>query len=290
MGVIKKIIDIYNSYDGPLPRGLKMLYSWSWCACTWSALAIKLGYTEIMPIEMSCSELIRISKSMGIWIEDDAHVPLLGEAVLYDWQDDGVGDNRGAPDHIGVVVYVDEKLGTFKVVEGNYSNSVKVRNMKIDGRYIRGFISPKYDEEDAYFNVDKVVQEVIDGKWGSGSIREKKLTEAGYNYREIQNRVNFILKDKKNETIPSSNMIKASGYASSHDSSLSGTYKTTDKLNLRDKASTTSKVLTVIPKEKTVQCYGYYSNSVSYRWYYVQFNDGKTIYTGFVASKYLRRV
>ena len=73
-GSHKKIVDIYNSYKGLLPRGLKMKYNWSWCACTWSALAIKLGYTSVMPIEISCYYLIEAAKKMGIWIEDDGAI------------------------------------------------------------------------------------------------------------------------------------------------------------------------------------------------------------------------
>lgn len=57
-GSYKTIIDIYNGYKGAFPRGTKMDYSWPWCACTWSAAAIKLGYTPIMPIEISCYYLI----------------------------------------------------------------------------------------------------------------------------------------------------------------------------------------------------------------------------------------
>jgi len=38
-----------------------------------------------------------------------------------------------------------------------------------------------------------VAMEVIDGKWGNGSTRKDKLTEAGYNYRAVQNEVNKIL-------------------------------------------------------------------------------------------------
>lgn len=82
-GSYKTIIDIYNSYNGAFPRGIKMDYSWPWCACTWSAAAIKLGYTPIMPIEISCYYLIEAAKKKGIWIENDAHVPKVGEGVLY---------------------------------------------------------------------------------------------------------------------------------------------------------------------------------------------------------------
>ena len=64
-GSHKMIVDIYNTYK-PLPRGTKMQYDWPWCACTVSALAIKLGYTDIVPIEMSCSKLIELAKKKGI--------------------------------------------------------------------------------------------------------------------------------------------------------------------------------------------------------------------------------
>lgn len=64
-GSYKKIVDIYNSYTGSFPRGVKMQYGWAWCACTWSATAIKLGYTDIMPIEIGCEELINRAKKMS---------------------------------------------------------------------------------------------------------------------------------------------------------------------------------------------------------------------------------
>ena len=42
-------------------------------------------------------------------------------------------------------------------------------------------------------SVDELAREVIAGKWGNGSDREKALTEAGYNYQEVQDKVNEIL-------------------------------------------------------------------------------------------------
>ena len=42
--------------------------------------------------------------------------------------------------------------------------------------------------------ITELVHEVINGKWGNGNIRKQDLTEAGYNYQEIQNEVNKILK------------------------------------------------------------------------------------------------
>ena len=45
--------------------------------------------------------------------------------------------------------------------------------------------------------MDQLAKEVIEGKWGNGSEREKKLTAAGYNYRAVQKRVNELLAPKK---------------------------------------------------------------------------------------------
>lgn len=42
-------------------------------------------------------------------------------------------------------------------------------------------------------SVDEVAREVINGKWGNGSERKKRLEEAGYNYAEVQAKVNQLL-------------------------------------------------------------------------------------------------
>lgn len=39
-----------------------------------------------------------------------------------------------------------------------------------------------------------IAQEVIDGKWGNGVVRKNKLTNAGYDYKEVQRIVNKLLK------------------------------------------------------------------------------------------------
>lgn len=42
-------------------------------------------------------------------------------------------------------------------------------------------------------STDEIAREVIAGKWGAGEDRKKKLTAAGYNYQQVQNRVNQLL-------------------------------------------------------------------------------------------------
>lgn len=42
-------------------------------------------------------------------------------------------------------------------------------------------------------SVDEIAREVIAGQWGDGQARKTKLSNAGYNYDEVQSRVNAIL-------------------------------------------------------------------------------------------------
>lgn len=304
-GTHKYIIDIYNSHL-PHPRNTKMQYNWAWCACTWSALAVKLGYTDIMPIEISCYYIIEEAKKMGCWQENDAHIPGLGDGVLYDWDDNGVGDNTGNPDHIGTVIYVNKESGYMVVMEGNYSNAVKKRTIMINGRFIRGFICPKYTGNGAELpptqsggkDIKTVAREVIAGQWGNGDARKKNLEAAGYNYKEVQDAVNQILNGSavqpstptQPQEQPASKKVVAGAYADKFNKSLAGTYKTTANLYMRHGAGTNKKSMVVIPNGTKVKCYGYYSVSNGVKWLYIQVTIDGVQYTGFSSSAYLKRV
>lgn len=141
-GSHRQIIDLYNSHK-PLSRGYKVKYTDSWCATFVSACAIKANYTDIIPTECSCNQMIRKFQSMGRWTEDDGHVPHLGDVIFYDWQDNGRGDNKGSSDHVGIVEKVEN--GKITVIEGNKNDSVSRRVLNVNGRYIRGFGCPAYD-------------------------------------------------------------------------------------------------------------------------------------------------
>lgn len=143
-GSHKKIIDIYNSHK-PLARGYKVKYTDEWCATTVSAVAIKLGYTAIIPTECSCTKMIELLKKIGAWEENDAHRPQPGDILFYDWDDDGKGDDKNGPEHVGIVEKVSGN--TITVIEGNYKQAVTRRNIEVNGKYIRGYGVPKYDAE-----------------------------------------------------------------------------------------------------------------------------------------------
>ena len=162
----KAIVDKYNT-QSPLPRGYKVKYSDAWCATFVSYLAVELGYTDIIPTECSCPQMITLAKQMGIWVEDDNYVPSPGDIVLYDWQDSGIGDNTGNPDHIGVVTKVLQS--SMQVTEGNYRDAVGIRSLDINGRYIRGFIVPKYSKDEV------ITDDIHMVKWKAKMNRESKV-------------------------------------------------------------------------------------------------------------------
>ena len=159
----KQLISIFNKVK---PQGYTARYTDPWCAEAWSAWQIAAGNTsKDVPLSANCGQLIRDAERLGIWVENDAAVPQIGWGLLYDWDDTG--------------------------------------NLKINGKFIRGFIAPKYaktaaeKKPAAKKSVDQIAQEVIAGKWGSGSDRKKKLEAAGYNYTAVQNKVNELLKQKE---------------------------------------------------------------------------------------------
>lgn len=142
----KHIVDVYNS-NVNLPRGYKLKYTDPWCAATVSAAAIECGYTDIIPCECSCNKMIDLFKIMGCWQENDAHTPKLGDLIFYDWEDSGIGDNIGQADHVGVVSEITGNSIT--IIEGNKgaTHECGYRVMNINGRYIRGFAVPRFDDE-----------------------------------------------------------------------------------------------------------------------------------------------
>lgn len=158
-GKHKIIIDLYNTQK-PLPVGYKVKYTDEWCATTITAAGMKAGLANIILPECSCPRMIELYKKVGRWMENDAYKPQIGDIVMYDWDDNGVGDCTGTPEHVGYVMAVNGN--TMTIIEGNISNSVATRQLKVNGRYIRGYCLPDYAskadkiEEDDDLNIDKL--------------------------------------------------------------------------------------------------------------------------------------
>lgn len=93
---------------------------------------------------------------------------------------------------------------------------------------------------------EEIAEEVIKGKWGNGTDREVRLTNAGYNYKEIQTIVNNKLNGKENK--PSVEYYPIPNYKGSSivdalnsigvDSSFEHRKKIAQKNNVRDYTGT----------------------------------------------------
>ena len=140
-GKHKRIIDIYNNHK-PLAQGYRVKYSDEWCATAVSAAFIKAGLTDIGFTECSCNRMIALYKAKGLWEERDSYVPKVGDIIMYDWQDNGVGDNVGSADHVGLVAAINGTKLT--IIEGNKNEAVSYRSMVVNGKYIRGYCLPDY--------------------------------------------------------------------------------------------------------------------------------------------------
>lgn len=140
-GTHKKIIDGYNAHK-PLARGYLVKYTDAWCATFVSFIGIVCGLTDIMPTECGCGAMIDLYKKKGRWQENDAHRPQPADIIMYDWDDNGVGDCTGYPEHVGIVKEVNGN--TITVIEGNMNDAVGERTLQVNGRFIRGYCLPDY--------------------------------------------------------------------------------------------------------------------------------------------------
>ena len=111
-----------------------------------------------------------------------------------------------------------------------------------------------------------------------------------------QKTTNAKKKTKTKKNTASSSKItkhKALGYATHGPlKRVAGRYQVTapDGLNMRHSAGTAAKLMTAIPYKKVVTCYGFYSMVGLTRWLYVVWEDEADEWTGFVCSKYLKKI
>ena len=194
----RKLIQIFNTVK---PNGYTAHISDPWCAEGISAWAIeaygKDNAKKYFPLSASVPDMVDKAKKLGIWKESDKTIPVIGYWIAYDWQDSGKGDNTGSPDHIGLVIKVEKNKFTVLECNKGIESKCATRVMDINGRYIRGYIAPNYNKveksaEAERKRINKLADEVLQGKYGNGSERKKRL---GSDYDAVQAEVNRRLKN-----------------------------------------------------------------------------------------------
>lgn len=116
--------------------------------------------------------------------------------------------------HIGIVQKVYED-GSIDVKMSSYGGDV-VYTRHISAPYsytsagvkrvFQGFILCPYI---AMKSVEELAKEVINGQWGNGAERRKRLTEAGYDYDAVQSKVNELL---HNDDLKVGDVVKIAAY------------------------------------------------------------------------------
>lgn len=131
----QELMGLYNSLP-VLPRGYRMTLTADWCVAFPVALAVKQGLTDIIYPECSCTRAVALYQAAGRFVKDRNYVPLPGDFLVYDWQD------NADPDHWGTVVSISGSR--LKVIEGNLDNRAAYRELEMGDGRIYGYCLPDY--------------------------------------------------------------------------------------------------------------------------------------------------
>ena len=104
-------------------------------------------------------------------------------------------------DYFGMKKVVPAEAKLYRVQVGAFTNKslaektlAKVKSAGFEDAYIMSTNVAVSEPLPVAKSIDQLAQEVIEGKWGNGSERKKRLTEAGYDYEKVQKRVNELCK------------------------------------------------------------------------------------------------
>ena len=123
-------------------NGGELYWSWygfdeevEWCACFVSWCADQCGYLDngVMPKFSLCSDGVEWFSARGRF-EDGSYVPVAGDIIFFDWEEDG------GVDHVGIVESVES--GRVNTIEGNSGNVVKRRRYSLGDGRIYGYGVP----------------------------------------------------------------------------------------------------------------------------------------------------
>lgn len=172
-----------------------------------------IGAMKYPSLNCNAENFIERAKSLGLEISP---VPTLGGIMV--WQKGATLSGNDGAGHVAVVERIDSANQIYTSESGYGSsafwNSVRTNS---NGRWglgsgytFRGcIVNPAIGKVTAPTtpstkkSVDEVAKEVIRGDWGNGEDRKNRLTNAGYNYSEVQAKVNSLLSG--NDSKPSSN-------------------------------------------------------------------------------------
>lgn len=153
----------------------------------------KAMLTEIVNAEASI--LVNAGYNVGIYCNKDWYVNVLDSKTLsrsfpfwiarYPSNDNGTAKEGLDPKNFNnCVMWQYSSKGKVNGINGNVDMDMMYKDEIKFGEIVQK-------------SIDTLANEVLDGFWGSGTTRMLKLTEAGYDYRTVQNRVNELIRGNK---------------------------------------------------------------------------------------------
>lgn len=131
--------------------------------------------------------MLNISKkkgSAGAWINPNDITTAETNTVNENWQVTDSALNVRDNHTNGKLIDVIYDHGIYRIIEkkGNWGK-----------RQIGGWIHKSFTRTIPIKSNEAIAKEVINGFWGNGDLRKKRLKQAGYDYTEVQNEVNKLL-------------------------------------------------------------------------------------------------
>lgn len=178
-----------------------------------------IGSMKYPNLNCNAENFIERAKSYGLQV---VSYPVLGGIMV--WQKGATLSGGDGAGHVAVVERINSD-GSIYTSESGYGSSAfwnSTRNNS-NGRWglgsgytFRGcIVNPAVGDvhhttpstPTPTKSIDEIANEVIQGKWGNGEDRKNRLTNAGYNASEVQNRVNAILNSNPHSTTPSVDIL-----------------------------------------------------------------------------------
>ena len=183
----------YNTwyYGHPVQDGFPTKNSkYPWCA---------VFISWIFKDEQSLCKKTASCVDMLSWFEKRGQIvstPQAGDIVFFKYS-----TNNRRTNHVGLVESAFENTIKIKTVEGNTSISSNDNGGSVMERVrtsnIVAYARPNYTDN-VKKSVDEVAKEIAFqndfGGWGTGAVRRQRLKQAGYDYKEVQSKVNQLLK------------------------------------------------------------------------------------------------
>lgn len=151
-----------------------------------------IGRMDYPYLNCNAEDFIVRGKSLGLKVSNE---PTLAGIMVWE----GKGSLAG---HVAVVEKIIDSDTVYTSESGYESayfwNSTRKRGNGNWGaganyKYIGCLINPSITDDKPLKSIDEIAKEVIEGKWKNYPERKKLLEEAGYNYREVQDKVNEML-------------------------------------------------------------------------------------------------